>query len=342
MTSRRRPPRWWWGRAGQLAVALTLLVIVVGVVSGTGTSAGAPAGSPSSARQTDTRLPPALRFRLRADDGVALKPNAPNIALSGVANGPLLLFLPATGHVPADYSRFLAEAHAEGYHVLGLDYFNLGHSVSAICHSRPTCYAELQRNRFLGSGPSAFSRVDETNGIEDRLVASLEHLQQVDPSGGWGAYLHKEQVDWSDIVVAGHSQGGGQAAYIAHVRPVLGQLTFSSPILFSGLSGASWIRTPGRTPTSRMFLFVDEHDHFFPQIVRTIDALGLNDSVLRAPDPVPVRTVPHVLISTTNLGSPGASHLRTVTDRTPLGADGRPVYLGVWRWMLQRFAPRVG
>ena len=58
-----------------------------------------------------------------------MRPDAQDFATRTKATGPLLLFLPATGHVPDDYVTFLSVAARLGYHVLGLDFWNQGKTV---------------------------------------------------------------------------------------------------------------------------------------------------------------------------------------------------------------------
>ncbi len=161
------------------------------------------------------------RFRLGSIAGERLEPNRDDFAARTDRDGPLLLFLPATRAKPAQYQRFLATALGDGYHVLGLDYWNLGKTLSGTCEADARCYGQVQRNRFDGSRPSRFSQVTPAGSIVSRFRNAIEYLDDHDPDGGWGRFVDaREGIDWSDIVVAGHSQGGGEAAYIAHVRSV--------------------------------------------------------------------------------------------------------------------------
>jgi hypothetical protein len=99
------------------------------------------------------------RFRLGTINGQRLEPNRDDFAARTNADGPLLLFLPATRAKPADYQLFLGTALQDGYHVLGLDYWNLGRTLSGTCEADAHCYGQVQRNRFDGSRPSEFSAV---------------------------------------------------------------------------------------------------------------------------------------------------------------------------------------
>ncbi|RKR74662.1 hypothetical protein C8E83_1789 [Frondihabitans australicus] len=274
-----------------------------------------------------------FHFRLGLINGAVVKPDARDWAARTVSSGPLLLFLPATGHVPDNYRRFLTVAAQSGYHVLGLDFWNQGKAVANICGVDARCYTQVQRNRFSGEGASQFSKVDEANSVVSRLTAALDYLVVHDPGGGWSQYDHQGVIDWDNIVVAGHSQGGGESAYIAHRFRVMGQLTFSSPIITDQDVRASWLKTRSATPASVMYAFDDVHDEFYPRIVGSWRQLHLSGR-LTARVPVPTSSKVHQLVSTYVLGDPGQSHIRSVADNTPLNDKGTPVFEPVWKWML--------
>jgi hypothetical protein len=298
----------------------------------TGSQGSVAAGPRGDPRAHGLTMNP-FNFRLGLINGTVVKPDARDWAARTVSTGPLLLFLPATGHVPDDYRRFLTVAAQSGYHVLGLDFWNRGHAVANICGMNAACYTEVQRNRFTGEGPSQFSKVDEANSVLSRLHAALDYLVVHDPDGGWGQYTHSEHLDWADIVVAGHSQGGGEAAYIAHRYRVMGQLTFSSPIITDQDVSASWLKTRSATPADRMYAFDDIHDVFYPRIVTSWRELHLSGR-LTANVPVPTTAATHELVSTLDIGDPGQAHIRSVGDSTPLSSSGAPVFEPVWKWML--------
>lgn len=272
-------------------------------------------------------------FRMSTVVGEPLAPNQRNYAARTTATGPLLLFLPATGEQPADYTTFLHLATRTGYHVLGLDYWNLGRSVASTCAADAACYGRLQRNRFDGSHPFARSRVAARDSVLGRLKPALAYLERTDPTGGWGRYLDAHGVRWSRIVVAGHSQGGGESAYIAHIRAVRGALLFGSPIVTDGPVAATWLSAPGRTPASRIYAFDDTSDRFWPRIEASWQRLGLgHPQVVDGRDSY----AGHALISEQVQAH---AHRWVLDDSTPRRADGTPVDEPVWTWMLERFAP---
>lgn len=279
------------------------------------------------------------RFRLGTVNGERLTPNRDDFAARTSADGPLLLFLPATRSRPAEYQRFLGQALADGYHVLGLDYWNLGRTLSGTCESDARCYGMVQRNRFDGTRQSEFSSVTPAGSIVTRFRDAVAYLDDHDPDGGWGRFVQgDDDIAWQDIVVAGHSQGGGEAAYIAHIRSVRGALMFSSPVESRGPSHAAWMNRPGRTPVARMYAVDDVRDAFGPRITGSWRALGLDGTAgpfRTDTDPPPAGADPHAIL--TDVRGRGKAHSLIIKDSTPLGADGKPRMTAIWQWMLHRF-----
>jgi hypothetical protein len=262
-----------------------------------------------------------LRFTLPLEHGRAIAPDARDLAESAPGQAPLLVFLPATRAVPEDYTRFLDTAHGAGFSVLGLAYSNLGPSLAKSCGEDMACYGDMLANRFDGTRPTRFSEVGAEDGILARLRDALGYLNVHDPAGDWQRYRNADGVRWNRVVLAGHSQGGGEAAYIAHLHAVRGVLMFSAPAEALDGHTADWLSMPSATPRSRFWGLDDRHDMYAARVAATWRALGLGS---------------HGLITTLPLGNGGQSHSRIVSDRTPLDADGRPVLEPVWRSMLSK------
>jgi hypothetical protein len=326
-----------------LRVAASILLVAGFAVSSvilSGPSIPGEAGTSGPAGPSNT--PPAsavttaLSFRLPALNGHGYTPNARNLAMRSSSTGPLLLFLPATGHVPRDYEAFLTTARSVGYHVLGLDYWNLGLSVAKTCGHDAHCYGDVQANRFDGSHPGRFSSVPRSESILSRLIHALTVLGSRDPQGGWNQYLSDGEVQWSRIVLAGHSQGGGESAYIAHRHRVQGVLMFASPVATDGHVSASWMSTTGATAMSRYYGFDDVHDVYFNRVAGSWHILGVGGA--SGPEQVGIHAPragsTHRVVSDLELGSPGQAHDRVVSDAGPRTSVGAPVFQPIWRWML--------
>lgn len=322
-----------------------MVLLIAGLVSGAALTAPA---DPSSAAPTTGATPPALSqpvaamlgplvrdvFRLRAEHGIRFSPNARNIAIRSDARGPLLLFLPATGAVPRDYGEFLDTAGDQGYHVLALDYWNRGRSVARTCEQDAHCYTDLQANRFDGSHPTAYSAIAPEDSVLDRLRRALATLDRRDPDGGWGRFADGDRVRWNRIVLAGHSQGGGESAFIAHHHRVQGVLMFGSPVESVGSITAAWMARPGVTPVTRYYAFDSRHDMYAKRIAGSWRALQLPGR-MQLLGSTPPQRLAHQLVTDHRLGDRRASHSLFITDAGPRSDGDRPVFREIWTAMLR-------
>ncbi|WP_030517071.1 hypothetical protein [Nocardia sp. NRRL WC-3656] len=186
--------------------------------------------------------------------------------------------------------------------------------------------------------PSPRSDVDAANSIQRRLAALLGALQRQDPAEGWGQFLGPDGLPVYDkIVVAGHSQGGGEAAYIAKVRRVAGVVMFSS-IVDSSLSDtpAGWIAGDHLTPLNHYAGFVHVDDPFYRKIRADWTALGLDG--LGATDlnnGLPPSGGSHELLMTTPSARGLTAHALPVVDgTTPLCGNKTPQLGPVWRYLM--------
>jgi hypothetical protein len=150
----------------------------------------------------------------------------------------LYLFMGGTGSTPGDYLKIQREAMTLGYHVIGLAYPNTD-AVVHLCNdprfhaaesSRQDCYLNMRLETVVGTDVSTDTQVDSTNSIENRLTKLLVYLHAKYPDEGWGGFLDDTgSPKWSRIVVAGHSQGGGDAALIGKLHLVARVVMISSP-----------------------------------------------------------------------------------------------------------------
>jgi len=257
----------------------------------------------------------------------------------------LVLFLPGTGVAPNVYKYFPETAANNGFHVLNLDYINsfafIGMSVTNNCDD---CYFETRMEILTGNNLSPVETVDRNNSIEHRLIKALEHLAKLAPADNWDQYLSGTNILWHKFVVAGHSQGGGQAGFIAKQYRVDRAIMFDSGDWYDIESRpATWITTPGATPDNRFFGAAHTNDPLFPNPHQIPAWTGFG---LAAIGPVVFaenETDPQFdcsrMIRTSveprnNTGST-AYHGAMVRDlHVPLDQLGRPVFARLWEFML--------
>jgi pimeloyl-ACP methyl ester carboxylesterase len=186
--------------------------------------------------------------------------DAPNLILipGGELRRELVVFLPGTHGKPKDFMTLQRSIASGGYRVVSLMY-NDGDMERAVCGAEndPRCPGAFRRERIFGDAPDAPVQNTKQEAIVSRLVSLLKYEAQANPTEGWDAYLKGDAPNWPSIVIAGHSQGAGNAAYIAKYEPV------ARVVLFSGGPDAvgrelgtpklsSWVLEPGsKTPPDR-------------------------------------------------------------------------------------------
>ncbi len=260
------------------------------------------------------------------------------------SNGELFLFLPGTGGQP-DCCQYLLETAAQtGFLAVGLTYDNI-EAVGEICDSNQVCYTVVRHDDFDGSTPSSYADITATDSIRSRLVDLLRYLTARHPSQGWSRFLAGSTPLWSKIVVAGHSQGGGDAAYIAKIRDVEGVVMLSSDVDSTATSppvAATYLRTGHLTPLDRYVGFDHARDPFNDKVEADWAALDLQSfgpSVSVDGNAPPFGNSHELLTSTQVPPGPApalATHDSTAVDtQTPLCPDGSPAFVPVWRYMMQ-------
>jgi hypothetical protein len=235
----------------------------------------------------------------------------------------------------------LRQAVRLGYLAIGLTYNNQT-AVATRCLNNLTCFGSVRRNVFNGKDATAYSMVPQRDGVEHRLAALLSFLARHYRREGWGRFVRARQPIWTSIVLSGHSQGGGEAAFIATIRRVRGVVTLSSP-LDTNLAdrAATWLKTlhRGRTAVRRMVGFVHSNDPFYPRIVSDWTAMGLKrfGALTSVDTNLPPYRHSHALLSSIGLPSvPIAAHDSTAVDSaTPKCRNGSPKYGRVWDYMLE-------
>jgi hypothetical protein len=287
----------------------------------------------------------------------------------------LYLFLPATSAKPSDYTLIQQEAVDLGYHVIGLAYPNVD-AVVGICNptstysERQACYLNV-RQQTVGGIPrdTTYTHVSDANTIYNRLTKLLVYMGENYPDEGWGGFLDETgSPKWSRIVVAGHSQGGGNAALIGKLNLVARVVMISSPpdgcFDHDGLPGslpgctdpngtplvgAQWTSPggfglPSLTPADRYYGLAHQSEFAITPMRANWGRLGLaalGPAVSPDPPNAPPYTCTHMLL--TDLPAPGLpgialslqNHRLTARDDyTPKNpTTGLPILRDAWRYI---------
>src|SRR6266581_4458845 len=206
------------------------------------------------------------------------------------------------------------EAARLGYHVIALSYQN-NVEVIGVCTGSPDpdCSGNMRREILDGSDVSGLVTVTWANSIDNRVAKLLAYLDGHYPAEGWSRFLNADSTPkWSQIAVAGQSQGAGQAALI------------------------------GKTPAAKYFALFHQHDHVVVGIRTNLAGFDL----LRFGDPVVVEHSEspygetHILTTdlrpTLGCDRPNQHQSTAKNNNTPLTAtpDSTPLLRDAWRYLL--------
>ncbi len=175
-----------------------------------------------------------------------MQPVGPHLAYwdDEKSNGLLLVSLGGTNSRPSDLEAFDRQAVELGYKVLALDYPNQVISTACRDSKQPDAFDHFREEIVEGKPTSDLVEVDRANSIEGRLQSALEQLQ-------WSQ-------DWRKIVVVGHSQGSGHAAYLGKIHPLRGVIMLAGP----QDDGARWLSRPGETDPLNYVGLLHQSDFF--------------------------------------------------------------------------------
>lgn len=218
--------------------------------------------------------------------------NTPHLVLynSTSEQGKLLLFLPGTGGI-ADRGpkEFFYAAVDLGYHVINLSYINTP-AIAQICNGgilqeNTTCAADFRVRRIYGTNTFPLIKDESFDAIENRLIKLLLYLAENDKKGNWNSYIENGKPKWEQIALAGQSQGGGMAAFIAKEHVVARVIDFSGGWDFSAKGQiAKWYSNSSVTPLNRYYATYHKQEPQAAIIVATYKALGIPENHVYAFD----------------------------------------------------------
>jgi hypothetical protein len=248
------------------------------------------------------------------------------------------LGLPSRG--PNSTRLITEEAAANGFHAINLRYPN-DQVLLNVCGADGECY-ESQRLATIYGGETDRLVVTRPNSIENRLIKVLAFLHRQHPEEGWSSFLENDSPRWSVIVVAGWSQGGGNAALIARDHRVARVIMLEAPVdrtqLMPPADPAPWVADAHVTPARRYFALAHLRSAstvpFFESAWRL---LGLDRSgpTVNVDTHMPPYNRSHQLATNVEPARPNLFHHSVAADTsTPKDADGRPVLAVVWQYML--------
>ncbi|HMH23077.1 MAG TPA: hypothetical protein VK563_14935 [Puia sp.] len=234
----------------------------------------------------------------------------------------LVLMIQGTGTAAKDFSFFDTTIASMGFPVISLDYEN--NIITTTCSNSKdsSCFNGFRQEIVFGTPVSSVVDVDSVNSIYHRLQQFMFWLVQHYPQQGWDEYIKDSTIQWEKIVVGGHSQGAGHAAYLGKRFKVDRVLIFSGPQDYLSYyhTPASWLSDSSQTGLSRYFAFLHTQDpyDFLKQRINCETLMQLKntdqvpagepDTLMVAPDS-PIKRGKHIMVTDIPGGNPHGSTL---------------------------------
>lgn len=198
--------------------------------------------------------------------------------------GKLLLFLSGTGGKTEDGPEdFLKVAIKQGYRVINLSYVDTP-AVWMVCGTKTNvtdgdCAEKFRLKRIFGENTTPLISDEPQDAIMNRFTKLLEYLVDYDKNGNWGFYLENNVPKWNEIAIAGHSQGGSMAAFIAKRKLVARVITFSGGA-DHGYGGklADWFFQKSITPPGNWYGAYHVAESTAKEISKSFKALAIPDN----------------------------------------------------------------
>ena len=185
----------------------------------------------------------------------------------GPARSTLVVLLNGSGASPSQLmiepgrNLFTAALESEN-HVLAVAYRS-DVAIATMCDSsRPDCYgasrSTLLTGVFAPGADNSLADIRADEGIIARIDQALRTLAATRPQRGWDAFIGSatsvaaaDRIAWPRVIASGHSQGGGHAAYLGKLFPLIRVVQFSStcdapagvPALWTA-ADSGWITSP--------------------------------------------------------------------------------------------------
>ncbi len=185
--------------------------------------------------------------------------------------------------------NFYNAAAQVGLHVLALAYES-SLVVGVTCSNDGPCFELVRRSIVEGvpapGAPPAVASIELDEGVIGRLDSALRLLATARPGLGWeqffadpAAATPETRIDWSKLIAAGHSQGGGHAAFLGKLYPLRRVVQLSSTCDAVAGAPAPWTMADASwatSPASSYVGFATAGDAICPDHVLVWQAMGLD------------------------------------------------------------------
>ncbi len=243
----------------------------------------------------------------------------------------LLLFIGGSFSVPKNYQLICNHAASIGLDVISLSYPNNVPAATLGTSTDPYVFDNYRDEVCFGNQVSNAVTIDNLNSIATRTLKLILFLNATYPDQNWKQYLTSANtLEWSKIIVAGHSQGSGHACYLAKKEEVERVVMLSGPNDYSTYfnSPANWLSQSGKTPLIKQFALLHSQDEIasFSYQVSNLRAIGLLD-VNQNPVLADNLTTPYSNKHALSLNIPAISYHNSTVGSNAILPD-------IWTYML--------
>ena len=253
----------------------------------------------------------------------------------------LFINIPGTNRTPSQCKVISQKAVTMGYHAISLTYSNqtAGNPLCAPTGDT-TCHVRLRREVVDGVDRHPSINITPTNSIINRLTKLLIYMHRVQPTQGWGQYLVNNQINWSKVIIGGHSQGGALAGVIGRFYPVKRVLMFSMVDFLNNGKIPNWEKLTANN--ANYYSLINMNDELVPwsKVTAVWTAAGWNaygNYINVDWNPLSYNNS-HLLISTykpTSTSIDPYHNMTGVDSYFPKYLNGKYVYEKAWEYMLK-------
>jgi len=340
-----------------VATVVAMLAVAACTTSpsgGSGSGTGGPGQRSVDPRLTDPSLPAELLFTNIAQSA------------SGTVRNKLALVFHGTSANPQAHTELINALAGDGYHVAAVRY-NAVLSATGGCPDvtqadDPDCHQNLRAETVFGQNVAdpeghAFDHqllnITRTSSAMNRTLKLVNYLAATYPTEGWAQYLAHDangnctsfsttygtcDLDWTKVVLMGHSQGGSVALYMSSFYPVgrVGMLSGAYDAWDNGdgtLTAANWVvARKAKIPVGKVVEFVHTRDVGLARIrtvEKTLGITGPEKNVLTSARPW---NYSQSLVTTITPTCPlDSSQAHNATAQDLCAPDGQ--FVPVWRYV---------
>lgn len=234
----------------------------------------------------------------------------------------LVVFLPGTGYTPGNSREYLETAADLGFHTIGLAYVN-GISANKACRDVSSdCFGSFRHEIIYGDDVSPQVKVSKADSIVRRLKGQLT-------TSGFGQFLTDGGIDWSKVILTGHSQGAGHVAFLGLKQRVARVVMLGGPNDLYKSSLPSWIKQSSTTIPANWYGLTAQLDNSLGTQMKAWDVFGLT----KAADKREVPTGAPRLVTTLKAAD-NRDHESVVVDKFLLRQEGVPRLVPSWQYLL--------